>query len=156
MGDVGRPDFGGERAAADLFESLTKRVLTLPDSVEVYPAHGGGSSCGRAMSSKPGSTIGFERRFNPALQPRRVEDFVRELMTGLPPKPPSFDRIIARNRAQALPSTGELAGGHRQGRDHPQRAQPGRVRRGPCAGRHQCLDREQSLRAAGGHDGPGR
>jgi glyoxylase-like metal-dependent hydrolase (beta-lactamase superfamily II)/rhodanese-related sulfurtransferase len=108
VGDVGRPDFGGERAAADLFESLTRRVLTLPDSVEVYPAHGGGSSCGRAMSSKPGSTIGFERRFNPALQPRTVEDFVRELMTGLPPKPPSFDRIIARNRAQALPSTGEL------------------------------------------------
>src|SRR5713101_5287845 len=70
VGDVGRPDFGGERAAADLYESLTKRVLTLPDSVEVYPAHGGGSSCGRAMSSKPGSTIGFERRFNPELQPR--------------------------------------------------------------------------------------
>src|SRR5713226_1756508 len=102
------PDFGGERAAADLFESLTCRVLTLPDRVEIYPAHGGGSSCGRAMSSKPGSTIGFERRFNPALQPATVEAFVRELMTGLPPKPPSFDRIIARNRAQALPSTGEL------------------------------------------------
>src|SRR5437660_1325188 len=76
--------------------------------VHIHPAHGGGSSCGRAMSSKPGSTIGFERRFNPALQPRKVEDFVRELMTGLPPKPPSFDRIIARNRAQALPSMGEL------------------------------------------------
>src|SRR5216117_62029 len=106
VGDVGRPDFGGERAAAQLYESLTTRVLTLPDSVEVYPAHGAGSSCGRAMSSKPGSTIGFERRFNPALQAATADAFVRELMTGLPPKPPNFDRIIAKNRARALPSGG--------------------------------------------------
>ena len=107
VGDVGRPDFGGERAAATLYESLTARVLTLPDSVEVYPAHGAGSSCGRAMSSKPGSTIGFERRFNPALQAKTAGDFVRALMTGLPPKPPGFDRIIAKNRSQALPSSGD-------------------------------------------------
>jgi len=107
VGDVGRPDFGGERAAATLYESLTNRVLTLPDSVEVYPAHGAGSSCGRAMSSKPGSTIGFERRFNPALHATNVDEFVRALMTGLPPKPPGFDRIIAKNRAQALPSSGD-------------------------------------------------
>jgi hydroxyacylglutathione hydrolase len=107
VGDVGRPDFGGEGAAATLYESLKTRVLTLPDSVEVYPAHGAGSSCGRAMSSKPGSTIGFERRFNPALQAKTADDFVRALMTGLPPKPPGFDRIIARNRSQALPSSGE-------------------------------------------------
>ncbi len=107
VGDVGRPDFGGERAAATLYQSLNSRVLTLPDSVEVYPAHGAGSSCGRAMSSKPGSTIGFERRFNPALQARTADEFVRALMTGLPPKPPGFDRIIAKNRSQALPSSGD-------------------------------------------------
>ena len=107
VGDVGRPDFGGERAAATLYQSLNSRVLALPDSVEVYPAHGAGSSCGRAMSSKPGSTIGFERRFNPALQARTADEFVRALMTGLPPKPPGFDRIIAKNRAQALPSSGD-------------------------------------------------
>src|SRR5262245_23962498 len=107
VGDVGRPDFGGERAAARLFESLTGRLLVLPDSVEVYPAHGAGSSCGRAMSSKTASTIGFERRFNAALQAAGVDDFVRRLMTGLPPKPANFDRIIAKNRAQALPSAGE-------------------------------------------------
>jgi len=106
VGDVGRPDFGGEQAAASLYASLTERLLRLPDSVEVYPAHGAGSSCGRAMSSKTATTIGFERRFNAALQASGVEDFVRKLMTGLPPKPPNFDRIIARNRAQALPPTG--------------------------------------------------
>ncbi|HET7876856.1 MAG TPA: rhodanese-like domain-containing protein [Methylomirabilota bacterium] len=103
IGDVGRPDFGGEMAAAHLYRSLTERLLVLPDSVEVYPAHGAGSTCGRAMSSKTASTIGFERRFNPALQARGVDDFVRRLMTGLPPKPPNFERIIARNRAQSPP-----------------------------------------------------
>ena len=103
IGDVGRPDFGGERAAADLFRSLTERLLTLPDSVEVYPAHGAGSTCGRAMSSKTASTIGFERRFNPALQAQNVDLFVRRLMTGLPPKPPNFDRIIAKNRSRMSP-----------------------------------------------------
>ncbi len=107
IGDVGRPDFGGEQAAANLYRSLTERLLALPDSVEVYPAHGAGSSCGRAMSSKTASTIGFERRFNPALQAPDVSTFVRRLMTGVPPKPPNFERIIARNRAQALPMTGE-------------------------------------------------
>jgi hydroxyacylglutathione hydrolase len=107
VGDVGRPDFGGDQAAAHLYQSLGEKLLRLPDSVEVYPAHGAGSSCGRAMSSKTASTIGFERRFNPALQAADVDTFVRRLMTGLPPKPPNFDRIIARNRAQALPVTGE-------------------------------------------------
>jgi len=106
VGDVGRPDFGGEQAAAHLYTSLTERLLRLPDSVEVYPAHGAGSNCGRAMSSKTATTIGFERRFNAALQAQGVEDFVRRLMSGLPPKPPNFDRIIARNRAQALPPAG--------------------------------------------------
>ena len=107
VGDVGRPDFGGEQAAANLYASLTERLLRLPDSVEVYPAHGAGSSCGRAMSSKTATTIGFERRFNAALQVPNAEEFVRRLMMGLPPKPPNFDRIIARNRAQALPQNVE-------------------------------------------------
>ena len=107
VGDVGRPDFGGERAAATLYQSLTRRLLTLPDSVEVYPAHGAGSACGRAMSSKTTTTIGFERRFNLALRAEDEASFVRALMTGLPAKPPNFDRIIARNRARALPLSGE-------------------------------------------------
>jgi len=59
------------------------------------------------MSSKTASTIGFERRFSLALRAATEDEFVRALMTGLPPKPPNFDRIIARNRARALPLTGE-------------------------------------------------
>jgi hydroxyacylglutathione hydrolase len=106
IGDVGRPDFGGETAAATLYRSLTERLLTLPDSVEIYPAHGAGSTCGRAMSSKTTSTIGFERRFNLALQAPSIDVFVSRLMQGLPPKPPNFERIIARNRSRAVAGAG--------------------------------------------------
>jgi rhodanese-related sulfurtransferase len=73
-------------------------LLPLDDSVEVYPGHGAGSMCGRAMSAKTASTIGFERRFNPALQFRDKASFVAFLMEGVPPKPPSFDTIVAKNR----------------------------------------------------------
>ncbi|MBI3825885.1 MAG: MBL fold metallo-hydrolase [Candidatus Rokubacteria bacterium] len=98
IGDVGRPDFGGAQAAASMWDSLRQALLPLDDSVEVYPGHGSGSLCGRAMSAKSASTIGFERRFNPALQARSREEFVERLMTGLPPKPPSFETIVAKNR----------------------------------------------------------
>jgi glyoxylase-like metal-dependent hydrolase (beta-lactamase superfamily II)/rhodanese-related sulfurtransferase len=98
IGDVGRPDLGGAQAAAGLFESLQRAILPLDDTVEVYPAHGGGSLCGRAMSSKSASTIGFERRFNPALRARSREEFVDMVMAGLPPKPPSFETIVGKNQ----------------------------------------------------------
>src|SRR5256712_1367851 len=98
VGSVGRPDLGGARAAEDAWESLHRVLLPLDDSVEVYPAHGAGSACGRAMSAKSGSTIGFERRFNPALQIRDRGAFVDFLMRDLPPKPPSFEKIVSKNR----------------------------------------------------------
>ena len=98
IGSVGRPDVGGPSAAEDAYESLTRVLLSLDDLVEVYPGHGAGSMCGRAMSAKTGSTIGFERRFNPALQFRDKQKFVAFLMENVPPKPPSFDTIVAKNR----------------------------------------------------------
>src|SRR5499426_4493652 len=98
IGDVGRPDLGGAAAAGQLWDSLHGALLALPDSVEVYPAHGAGSLCGRAMSSKAASTIGFERRYNAALQARSRAEFVDLVMAGLPPKPPSFETIVAKNR----------------------------------------------------------
>jgi glyoxylase-like metal-dependent hydrolase (beta-lactamase superfamily II)/rhodanese-related sulfurtransferase len=98
VGDVGRPDLGGDRAAGDLYDSISRVLLPLDDSVEVYPAHGAGSLCGRAMSFKTGSTIGFERRFNPALQAKGRAEFIAAIMAGLPPKPPSFESIVAKNR----------------------------------------------------------
>ena len=97
IGDVGRPDLGGAAAAGQLWESLHASLLRLDDTVEIYPAHGAGSLCGRAMSSKTASTIGFERRFNPALRARSQAEFVDLLMAGLPPKPPSFQTIVGKN-----------------------------------------------------------
>jgi len=97
IGDVGRPDFGGERAAATLYRSLTSRLLALPDSVEVYPAHGAGSSCGRAMSSKTASTIGFERRFNRAFATEDRHAFVQMMIAEIPPRPENADAIRAAN-----------------------------------------------------------
>lgn len=97
VGDVGRPDLGGEDAAHDLHRSL-KRLMSLPDYVEVYPAHISGSPCGRAMSGKPSSTIGFERRHNATLQIRDHRTFVASIYEGLVPQPQNFDEIIALNR----------------------------------------------------------
>ena len=97
VGDVGRPDFGGADAGRDIYRSL-QRLLALPDDVEVYPAHISGSPCGRAMSGKPSSTIGFERRNNPVLQHHDIDAFVASLAEGLPEKPPGFAEMIATNR----------------------------------------------------------
>src|SRR5919198_371692 len=98
VGSVGRPDLGGARAAEEAYESLQRVLLRLDDSVEIYPAHGAGSACGRAMSAKTGSTIGFERRFNPALQLRDRAAFVEAILRDLPPKPPQFEKIVGKNR----------------------------------------------------------
>ncbi len=98
VGDVGRPDLGGEQAAAALFASLHDKLLVLPDYVEVYPAHISGSPCGRAMSGKPSSTIGFERRHNEALLASDRETFVRGISAFVPPKPPDFAETIRWNR----------------------------------------------------------
>src|SRR5262249_59070873 len=91
------PELGGGEAAGQLWESLQSCLLRLDDTVEIYPAHGAGSLCGRAMSSKTASTIGFERRFNGALRARSKAEFVEHLMAGLPPKPPSFPTTVGRN-----------------------------------------------------------
>ena len=101
-GGVGRPDLLGQGAEAalaeQLYDSLTVKLLRLPDHIEVFPAHFSGSACGKGLSGKPGSTIGFERRFNPALQiPSRAE-FIRYVLADLPPQPESF----AQNRRHNL------------------------------------------------------
>ncbi|HXH81768.1 MAG TPA: MBL fold metallo-hydrolase [Candidatus Tectomicrobia bacterium] len=100
-GSVGRPDLvgdGAERQAADqLHDSLFGTLLALPDHLEIYPAHFGGAACGKGLSGKPISTIGFERRFNPALQLRSRADFVAWVLADLPPQPPAFAEHRRRN-----------------------------------------------------------
>jgi glyoxylase-like metal-dependent hydrolase (beta-lactamase superfamily II)/rhodanese-related sulfurtransferase len=104
VGDIARPDLAvePEEGARDLFDSL-KRLLALGDFAEVWPGHIGGSLCGGAgMSEKPGSTIGFERRFNRLLGDEDRSSFVRSLTSGLAPQPPNFRRIVELNRGPLL------------------------------------------------------
>ena len=102
-GGVGRPDLlgaGHERDLAEqLYDSLRGRLLVLPDHVEVFPAHFGGAACGKGLSGKPGSTIGFERRFNPALQVGAKEALLDFVLADLPPQPAIFAENRRRNLA---------------------------------------------------------
>jgi hydroxyacylglutathione hydrolase len=101
VGDVGRPDLhaGGdpEPAALELHRSL-RRLLELPDYVLVYPSHYGGSVCGRGLSSNPFSSIGFERRHNPALAYSDAASFAEALLVDLPPAPANQREIVDANR----------------------------------------------------------
>jgi hydroxyacylglutathione hydrolase len=111
VGDVGRPDLSGnhtpQELAALLFKSLHEKLLTLPDEVEIFPAHGAGSLCGRQMGSERSSTIGKERRFNYALQAKTSDEFVHLLTDSLPPRPEYFGREVELNR-QGAASLDEL------------------------------------------------
>jgi hydroxyacylglutathione hydrolase len=103
VGDAARPDLAVEarEGAADLYGSL-ERLLELPDGVEVFPGHVAGSLCGKAMSAKASTTIGFERRFNPALAASDVNAFVAESAAAGVPKPPNAARIVDLNRGPFL------------------------------------------------------
>jgi glyoxylase-like metal-dependent hydrolase (beta-lactamase superfamily II) len=104
VGDVGRPDLhaGGDPVplARELYRSL-QRLLELPDWVLVYPSHYGGSVCGRSLSGNPFSTIGFERRHNPALASGDAGEFVRALLVDVPPPPADQTTIVAVNKRGA-------------------------------------------------------
>ncbi len=101
IGDVARPDLAmsGEQGAAALYSSIFERLLQLEDGVEVYPAHVAGSLCGRGMNAKTSSTIGFERKHNPAVTPRSRAEFIHDINENLPRRPPNMFNIVARNRS---------------------------------------------------------
>jgi glyoxylase-like metal-dependent hydrolase (beta-lactamase superfamily II)/rhodanese-related sulfurtransferase len=104
VGDVARPDLAvePEEGARGLYDSLS-RLLALGDFAEVWPGHVGGSLCGGAgMSEKPGTTIGFERRFNRLLRSEDEDGFVRALTGTLAPQPPNFERIVELNRGPLI------------------------------------------------------
>lgn len=101
VGDVGRPDLFSELAyelAGQLFHSLHDKLMKLPDYCEAYPAHGAGSLCGRAMGAKWVTTIGYERKYNPALQIEDKEAFIKSLTEDMPPAPDHFSRSSDINR----------------------------------------------------------
>lgn len=108
IGDVGRPDLSPRHTPAELagllYDSLHDKLMTLPDSVLVYPAHGAGSLCGKNMRAERSSTIGTERLTNYALQIKSREEFVEQLTSNLPARPEYFakDAEINRTGAAAL------------------------------------------------------
>jgi rhodanese-related sulfurtransferase len=94
VGDIGRPDFGGPAGARQQYASV-RRLLDLADYVEVFPAHFEGS-CGKGMCGRPSSTIGFERRFNPALQLTEPDFLLMAAEDS--PRPLNMTAILATNR----------------------------------------------------------
>jgi hydroxyacylglutathione hydrolase len=107
VGSVGRTDLlGAENAvpfARSMFRSLHDVILRNEDFVGVYPTHGAGSLCSTGISATPSSTVGFERRYNPMLQPSDVETFVRGLLEGQPTFPRYFARMRPLNQAGPAP-----------------------------------------------------
>ncbi|HSU95953.1 MAG TPA: MBL fold metallo-hydrolase [Gemmatimonadaceae bacterium] len=111
VGDVGRPDLL-ERAAglagtmrnsaASLYASI-QAFKRLPDHLQIWPGHGAGSACGKAMSSAAQSTLGYERVANWALAPMTESEFVDRVLEGQPPAPPYFGAMKARNRDATVP-----------------------------------------------------
>ena len=115
IGDVGRPDLSPthspQQLASMLFDSLHQKLLSLPDTVLVYPAHGAGSLCGRNMRAERFSTIGTERLTNSALRIETKDEFVREITANLPARPDYFlsDAEINRRGAEPLDQLPQIA-----------------------------------------------
>ncbi len=98
VGDLGRTELAtsAEDGARDLFRSV-QRLKALPDHLEVLPGAYSGSVCGRSLSGKPTSTIGFEKRHNKAFRVDDEAEFVRAMIVDVPPPPPEAARIRAAN-----------------------------------------------------------
>ena len=100
VGDVGRPDLAGaeliDEQVKNLYNSLHNKLGNLSENTEVFPAHGEGSLCGKGMSAKSSSTIGFEKKNNPLLR-LSWEDFQTEFKQNFPERPKSFSHIISTN-----------------------------------------------------------
>lgn len=150
VGAVGRPDlFGPDKArelAHQLYDSIHKKLLSLPDEVEVLPAHGAGSFCGAGMSTERTSTIGREREMNCSFAGKSQKQFVDDLLAALPQTPNYFHTsaqvnrngpaligeklpgdAIATDRAQALLAEGALPLDTRDGPSFGEAHLPGSV-----------------------------
>lgn len=106
VGDVGRPDLPGaevlDEMVEQLYHSLYVTLAEYPDHLEIYPAHGQGSLCGRGMSAKKSSTLGYERQANKMLQFASFEEFKKDITSAFPSRPKSFTHIIETNRRGAM------------------------------------------------------
>jgi hydroxyacylglutathione hydrolase len=104
IGDVGRPDLAQqgsltmEDMAATLYDSIYSKIMTLPDDVLVYPAHGAGSACGKHMSKETFDTLGHQKEVNYALKTSSKEKFISEVTAGILPPPQYFAKNAAMNK----------------------------------------------------------
>jgi hydroxyacylglutathione hydrolase len=104
IGDVGRPDLvqKGELTMEDmagtLYDSLHSKILTLPDDILIYPAHGAGSACGKNMSKETFDTLGHQKEVNYALKSPTRESFIAEVTAGILPPPQYFAKNAAINK----------------------------------------------------------
>ena len=105
LGDVGRPDLAQKAAsmtqeelAGLLYESLTNKILPLPDDVMVYPAHGAGSACGKNMQKETQDTLGNQKKTNYALNQKDKESFIAAVLDGLSAPPKYFGMNVAMNK----------------------------------------------------------
>ena len=105
LGDVGRPDLAQkavhmtqDELAGMLYDSLTQKIISLPDNVVVYPAHGAGSACGKNMSKETVDTLGNQKKMNYALNQPNREAFISAVTEGLTPPPAYFPLNVAMNK----------------------------------------------------------
>jgi glyoxylase-like metal-dependent hydrolase (beta-lactamase superfamily II)/rhodanese-related sulfurtransferase len=109
IGDIGRPDLVGSKGFSDkemaglMYDSLHEKLLKLPDDVEIFPAHGAGSLCGKHLSNELSSTIGQQKQFNYALKPMSKESFIEMLIADQPEVPAYFPKDVEINRLGASP-----------------------------------------------------
>ncbi len=105
IGDVGRPDLAiksdltQEDLAGMLYDSLRTKIMTLPDDVIVYPAHGAGSACGKNMSKETFDSLGNQKKVNYALGNLSKQEFIKELTTGILPAPQYFAKNANLNKS---------------------------------------------------------
>ena len=101
VGSIGRPDLAGaeilEEQVKNLYESLYQKLGRLPDYLEVFPAHGQGSLCGKGLSAMASSTLGYERLTQPLLKLPSFDAFHEQIAGGFPVRPKSFTHIIQTN-----------------------------------------------------------
>lgn len=106
VGDIGRPDLLEEAAgmmgtaepgARRMFHSI-ERFKQLPDYIQVWPAHGAGSACGKSLGAVPTTTVGYEKLFSPLLGYNQEDDFIKDLLSGQPEAPFYFAQMKKLNK----------------------------------------------------------